>query len=91
MRATRIKMKNGCANSNSTVEIAEVYVDGCNNAGFFEKGVLHDYLKTNPGSIQVNIYPYPNVIPAVSSNGEKYVRSESNNTSRDNLLELPRN
>ena len=90
MKAIKIKMKHGCANSNSTVEIAEIYVDASKNPGFFEKGALHDYLKTNPNSIQVNIPPYPNLVPAVSSGGEKYVRSEPNDTTHDNLLKLPR-
>ena len=35
-------------------------------------------------------FPYPDVVPAVSSNGEKYVRSEPNDTVNDNLLKLPR-
>lgn len=90
MKATRIKMKNGCGNSNSTLEIAEIYVDGCDKPGFFKKENLHDYLKTNPGSIQVNIHPYPNLVPATSVRGEKYVRSEPNDTQHDNLLKLPR-
>ena len=51
-------------------------MDGCNNPGFFKKADLHDYLKKNPGSIKVYISPYPDLIPAVSSTGEKYVRSE---------------
>nr|WP_296463230.1 DUF3892 domain-containing protein [uncultured Acetatifactor sp.] len=34
--------------------------------------------------------PYPNLYPALSSNGEKYVRSEPNDTPNDNLLKLPR-
>ena len=34
--------------------------------------------------------PYPDLIPVVSSKGEKYVRSEPNDTPRDNLLRLPR-
>nr|WP_296488697.1 DUF3892 domain-containing protein [uncultured Acetatifactor sp.] len=33
---------------------------------------------------------YPNLCPALSSNGEKYVRSEPNDTPNDNLLKLPR-
>lgn len=90
MKATRIKMKNGCGNSNSTLEIAEIYVDGCNNPGFFDKGALHDHVKANPGSIQVNIPPYPNLVHATSARGEKYVRSEPNDTPHDNLLKLPR-
>ena len=38
----------------------------------------------------VNIAPYPYLIPAISSQGEKYVHSVANNTSKDNLLMLPR-
>lgn len=90
MYAKKIKMQYGCSNSNNVQEIAEIYVDGCNNPGFFKKADLHDYLKKNPGSIKVYISPYPDLIPAVSSKGEKYVRSEPNDTPRDNLLRLPR-
>ena len=91
MKATRIKMKRGCAQSNNTTQISEIYVEGCTNPGYFTKESLYDYLKKNPDSIQVNIYPYPNLIPALSSNQEKYVRSEPNDTPNDNLLKLPRN
>lgn len=90
MYAKKIRMQNGCRNSNNTQEIAEIYVDGCNNPGFFSKAVLHDFLKTNPNSIKVNISPYPYVVPATSYRGEKYVRSEANDTVHDNLLKLPR-
>ena len=90
MYAKKIKMQYGCSNSNNVQEIAEIYVDGCNNPGFFKKADLHDYLKKNSGSIKVYISPYPDLIPAVSSRGEKYVRSEPNDTPRDNLLRLPR-
>ena len=38
----------------------------------------------------VNIAPYPYLIPAMSIQGEKYVRSVANGTSKDNLLMLPR-
>ena len=88
--AKKIRMQNGCRNSNNTQEIAEIYVDGCNNPGFFPKAVLHDFLRTNPNSIKVNISPYPYVVPATSYRGEKYVRSEANDTIHDNLLKLPR-
>jgi len=90
MYAKKLKMQQGCSKSNSTQEIAEIYIDGCKNPGFFKKETLHDYLKKNPDSIKVNISPYPYVIPAVSVNGEKYVRSEQNDTPHDNLLKLPR-
>ncbi|MBR4020311.1 MAG: DUF3892 domain-containing protein, partial [Firmicutes bacterium] len=44
----------------------------------------------HPNSIFVNISPYPDLVPALSSTGEKYVRSEPNDTPFDNLLRLPR-
>lgn len=90
MYAKRIKMNYGCKNSSNIQEIAEIYVDGCNNPGYFKKSILYDFLKKNPGSIKVCISPYPDILPALSSLGEKYVRSEPNDTIRDNLLKLPR-
>lgn len=90
MKATKIKMKYGCERSNKTYEISQIYIEGCNEPGFYDKSNLYDYLKKNPNTIQVNIYPYPNLIPALSSSNEKYVRSEANDTPNDNLLKLPR-
>ena len=90
MYAKRIRMQTGCYNSNSPEEIESIYIDGCENPGFFTKETLHDYLKKHPDTIRVNTFPYPYVIPAVSANGEKYVRSLPNNWIRDNLLNLPR-
>lgn len=90
MKAVKIKMKNGCRDSNNLTEIDEIYITGCSNPGYFKKAVLHDYVKENPGSIQVDIWPYPDVVDAVSSNGEKYVRSKANAYGHDNLLSLPR-
>jgi hypothetical protein len=93
MKATKIKMKPGCGQSNNTVEIDEIFIEGFkagSKDGFYKKGVVHDHLKANPGSIQVNIYPYPDCIPAISGNGEKYVRSMPNDSVDDNLLKLPR-
>lgn len=90
MKAIKIKMKQGSFNSNNLLEIDQIYLTGCNNEGYFKKHILYDYLKENPGTIQVNVYPYPNLEPVLSTNNEKYVRSESNYTTRDNLLSLPR-
>jgi len=90
MYAKKIKMQQGCSSSNNTQEIAEIYVDGCDNQGFFPKATLHDYVNKNPNSIKVDISPYPYVVAATSSKGEKYVRSEPNDTPNDNLLKLPR-
>jgi len=90
MYATKIKMKPGCYNSQELTEIDEVYITGCDNPGYFKKAVLYDYLMKNPGSIKVDRYPYPNLVPALSSNYEKYVRSTPNGYIKDNLLSLPR-
>ena len=90
MYATKIKMKPGCYSSSDLLEIDSIYIEGCNNPGFFKKNVLYDFLKENPGTIRVNIWPYPNVISAISSRGEKYVRSTPNDYTHDNLLDLPR-
>lgn len=90
MRATSLKMRHGCSTSNNLMEIAQIYVVGTNESGFYPKEVLHDYLKLYPGSIRVNIYPYPVLIPVVSILGEKYVKSAPNEFGTDNLLCLPR-
>ena len=90
MYATKIKMQHGCYSSQSLLEIDSIFVEGCTNPGFFKKETLHVFLKRSPGTIQVNIWPYPAVIPATSSKGEKYVRSTPNDYTHDNLLDLPR-
>jgi hypothetical protein len=90
MYATKIRMKRNCQTSTRAQEIADIYVDGCDSPGFFSKEALYDYLVKNPRSIKVGISPYPFLLPAISSSGEKYVRSEPNDTPKDNLLKLPR-
>lgn len=90
MLATKIKMKPSCYYSQSVLEIDKIYITGCTNPGYFNKADVHDHLIKHPGSIQVNIYPYPNLIPAISSSGEKYVRSVPNGNTHDNLLDLAR-
>lgn len=90
MYATKIKMQHGCYFSRNLLEIDSIYLEGCDNPGFFKKEVLHNHLKEYPGSIKVKIYPYPPVIPATSFRGEKFVRSSPNDYVEDNLLNLPR-
>ena len=90
MKATKIRMKSGCGQSNNILEIDEIFITGCSKEGFYKKADVHDYLTNNPGTIQVNISPYPNCIPATSTNGEKYVKSTPDYTKKDNLLNLPR-
>ncbi len=90
MFATRIKMKSGCLYSQNVTEIDKIYVEDCAEPDFYDKAELHDYLKGHPGSIKVKIWPYPDLVPAVSMYGEKFVKSVANNYSHDNLLDLPR-
>lgn len=90
MKITGIKMKNGCEHSNTLTEIDKLLIEDNNGSKFYSKESVHNYLKENPGSIYVNISPYPDAQPATSSYGEKYVRSEANNYLYDNILMLPR-
>lgn len=89
MKATKIRMKAGCGTSQNLLEIDSIYITGCKDEGFYKKENLHEYLLKNPGTIQVNISPYPNVIPATLRE-EKYVRSTPNVLLKDNLLCLPK-
>ena len=88
--ATKIKMRTGCRNSQKLTEIDSIYLEGVDKPGFYEKEVLHEFLKAHPSTIKVNIRPYPDVIPAVSIYNEPYVKSEPNQFGYDNLLCLPR-
>lgn len=90
MKAIKIKMRSGCRYSNNLTEIDDIYITGCTNPGYFPRETIHNYVKNYPGSIQVDVWPYPDVIDAVSANGEKHVRSSPNAYGHDNLLSLPR-
>ena len=80
MKAIKIKMKRNCGNSGNVQDIDSIYID--QTSTYWKKSEVYDYLQ--------NISPYPYLIPAISSQGEKYVRSVANSTSKDNLMMLPR-
>lgn len=90
MKATKIRMKQGCLLSSNPMEIDEIYLEDSTSDGYYKKEFLHDYVKSYPKSIYVDIKPYPFLIPSTSSKGEKYVRSNPNSLEKDNLLKLPR-
>jgi len=90
MYATKIKMCSGCQASNNCVDIDSIYLEGAAEDGFYKKAGIHDYVQNNPESIRVKLGVQPYLVPATSSRGEKYVRSEPNDTPNDNLLKLPR-
>ena len=85
--AEKIKMKAGCYSSQKLDEIDEIYIS---NVGFCKKEVVHDYVKKYPDSIHIGKFPYPALIPGISSRGEKYVRSTPDKYHHDDLLDLPR-
>lgn len=91
MRITKIRMRQGCKYSQNVVEIDSVYISGnIYSPGYYKKEAVHDYLLKNPGTIQSGIAPWPKVIPAISKNGEKYIKTNANKYGFDNLLSLPR-
>lgn len=90
MYATKIKMNKGSEDSYHCIDIDSIYLTGAKEEKFYKKAALYDYLKENPNTIKVKKGAEPYVIPALSSNNEKYVRSEPNDTVNDNLLKLPR-
>lgn len=90
MYATKIRMCLGCNNSSSCNDIDSIYLEAAKEEKFYSKGSIYDYLKKNPDTIKVKLGDYPYLLPALSSKGEKYVRTESNDTASDNLLKLPR-
>lgn len=85
--AKAIRMKYGCASSNDLLEIDSIRL---NDNGWYTKAAIHDYVKKYPGTITVGTFYGPKLIPCISSNYEKYVKSTPNDSQRDNLLELPR-
>lgn len=87
--ATAIKMKNNCDYSNNLLEIDQIYLSN-STEGWYKKESVHEFVKNNPKSITVGTSVGPYVLPVVSSNGEKYVKSSPNSTTLDNLLSLPR-
>lgn len=87
--ATKIRMKRGCYNSDNLLEIDEIFIDGSDD-GWYKKATVHNHVTKHPKSITVKSSYGPYVIPAISQNGEKYVKSTPNSTTRDNLLSLPR-
>ena len=88
--ATKIKMCSGCEDSNKCIEIDSIYLTGSDTNQLYKKATLYDHLKKHPDSIKVKDSFGPYLIPSLSSKDEKYVRSEPNDTTEDNLLKLPR-
>ncbi len=91
-KAIEIRLNSGCISPKSCNDISEIKIrdEFIKTEEWKTKAFVHDKVKAFPGSIKVNIAPYPDLVPATSIKGEKYVRSEANDTEHDNLLKLPR-
>lgn len=88
MRATKIKLLDGCYKSTNLLEIDEIYITG-EKEGYFKKEFIYDLVSEDPEAVQVDIFPYPYLRPALL--GEmKYVRSAPDDAKFDSLLRLPR-
>ncbi|WP_229210169.1 DUF3892 domain-containing protein, partial [Enterococcus faecium] len=87
-RATKIRMNDSKGFSNDVTEIKDIYLTGVKQPAYYSKESIYDFIKGG-NTVDVNIYPYPKLIPAMR-NGQRYVRSEPNDTPNDNLLKLPR-
>ena len=94
---TKRRMKSSAASglhqSNSLddqlLEIDSLYLQCDKFEGWYEKGMIHDWLKKG-NAAKVSIAPYPELQPMVNIfTGEKYVRSAPNRSTHDNLLSLP--
>ncbi len=88
--AVAIHMCYGCEVSNNLLEIESIYVESNGAISVYKKSDLYDFLIKYPRTVKVNVSPYPDVIPCLSVNYEKYVKSTPNAYQRDNLLSLPR-
>lgn len=89
IKATKVKLKSDYGQKGPTNVIDEIYLENAQLGAFYKKAIVHDYLKLCPGAIQVNIPPYPSLIPVTSMYGEKCVRSTPDKVIGDNLLDLP--
>lgn len=86
MEARKIKRKQSCRYSRDVHDINFIYIDGFRT--YWKKVQVCDNFRFHPKLIQVNIVPYPSLIPIISVAGEKYVCLEVDNTTADNLLKL---
>lgn len=89
MKAQKVRPETSSRNLRSVGEIAEIYIDEWDC--FVCKETLHEFLRENPGSIQVDILPFPNLIPGISASGARYVRSKPDRHPQDNLVDLKKN
>ncbi|AZZ61657.1 DUF3892 domain-containing protein [Oenococcus sp. UCMA 16435] len=100
MYATEILMRAGHQNDDDLKVIDSIYLkqDSATNwtiaqqplIGWYKKEDIHRWLvNSNQLKIKVYIDPYPLLEPATDGHTQ-YVKSQTDNTGKDNLLRLPR-
>ena len=90
MKATKVKMISGFENSNETPEIARIDIEDCDTRGLYTPAELYDIVKEKPGSVCVDIPPYPKLVPIKSKMHGNFVRAAKNRFEKDKLMDLPR-
>lgn len=90
MKASKIIFNENSLEGERAPEVQAIYIKGCRHEGVYSKEAVYRYLMRHPQSIQVDISPFPDLIPAVSKSGVRYVRSRPDRTGKDNLLDLPK-
>ncbi len=90
MKATKIKMKSGCRQSENLLEIDSIYLEGYPKSSYYKKDAVYDFIKNQDRVIYVNVKPYPRLKAVLNGDGEKYVCAETTTYSLDDLLNLPR-
>ena len=87
--ATAIHMQILCNHSVNPLEIKSIYID---RLGWRSKEFLHDFITNNSSRyvIRVRNINGPKLIASKSKHGEKFVKSEPNNLTIDNLFTLPK-
>lgn len=59
-------------------------------SGWHSKAYVYDLIKNKGKIVKVYISPYPKLIPEIYDGSTKFVRSENDDTSTDNLVQLGR-
>lgn len=90
MKAIAIKTRAGGEECLSVQDIDSIYIQRGVSGCWYTMESLYEYLMLNPGTIQVDSCPFPDLLPASNGQGAKYVRSQSFDAPHDVILQLPR-
>ncbi|MBT9449024.1 DUF3892 domain-containing protein [Akkermansia glycaniphila] len=90
MKAIAIKTRAGGEECLSVQDIDSIYIQRGVSGCWYTMESLYEYLMLNPGTIQVDSCPFPDLLPASNGQGAKYVRSLSFDAPHDVILQLPR-